>query len=175
MITKEEHDVKFPGEPYADEADPLLWPVESTVLDVQDANGAIALTGVDKWRVGDYRVELTAADPTGDTITVMKHVVLYDPDIQWTGFGNEAFHMEVLRGTAEPGEKAELLISTSLPQASVLMEVERQGVIGVRRRFLLKNGQQKIQLPVQEADRGGFVDGAGTRQSLPGSCRAMGT
>nr|HRO40013.1 alpha-2-macroglobulin family protein [Flavobacteriales bacterium] len=49
------------------------------------------------------------------------------------------------------------LLSSALPEAHILMEVEREGKIAVRRWFTLKDGQQLIELPVLEADRGGFT------------------
>ncbi|MCH5375207.1 MAG: sugar nucleotide-binding protein, partial [Planctomycetes bacterium] len=70
---------------------------------------------------------------------------------------NCAAYTQVDKAEREPGGKAVLLLSTGLDQASVLMEVERGGAIAVRRRFALRKGQQRIELPVQESDRGGFT------------------
>ncbi|MCB0768514.1 MAG: hypothetical protein KDB95_14995, partial [Flavobacteriales bacterium] len=54
-------------------------------------------------------------------------------------------------------EKAVLLISSALPSCRVLMEVEREERIAVSRSFTLSKGQQRVELPVLEGDRGGFA------------------
>lgn len=160
VITREVHDKLFPQDVYADEDDPLTWPRETTVLERTDwraKNGKLALAGISKWDVGNYLVEVSAKDADGKEVKVEKTIAVFDPDVQHTGFVNEAFHVEAVKAKAEPGEKAQLLLSSALPEASILMEVERAGTLSVRRWFNLKRGQQLIELPVQETDRGGFT------------------
>ncbi|MBK8614119.1 MAG: hypothetical protein IPN85_11710 [Flavobacteriales bacterium] len=160
VLTAEEHAKRFPGEVYANEMDPLAWPVASTVQEqlTWKAQGrALQLVGVKDWTVGRYLVEVTAKDADGQELKVRKAFTVFDPEIQNTGFVTEAFHAEGVKMTAEPGEKAVFLLSTALPEARVLMEVERDGAIAVRRWFTLKNGQQRVELPVMEDDRGGFT------------------
>lgn len=160
VIAPEEFKKLFPGTVYTNGDDPLTWPRVDLVLDRKQwsANGKeLALAGIRKWDVGMYLIEAVAQDADGKEVKVQKVVSVYDPGVQHTGFVNEAFHVEAVKATAEPGEKAELLLSSALPEAHILMEVERQGKIVVRRWFTLKNGQQLIELPVLEADRGGFA------------------
>ncbi|MCB0782189.1 MAG: hypothetical protein KDC03_22100, partial [Flavobacteriales bacterium] len=157
VLERGEHARLFPDDPYDNEADPLTWPAEATVLDRTDVRGPLALDDITSWRVGTYRITVSAQDSSGAEMSVGRTFALYDPEIQWTGFDAEAMHVEPVKAQVEPGGKAVLLLSTGLDQASVLMEVERSGAIAVRRRFALRQGQQRIELPVQEGDRGGFT------------------
>ena len=160
VLSAEEHAQRFPGEVYANEMDPLAWPVASTVQEqlTWKAQGrALQLEGVKDWTVGSYLIEVSAKDADGKELKVRKAFTVFDPEIQNTGFVTEAFHAEGVKLKAEPGEKAVFLLSTALPEARVLMEVERNGAIAVRRWFTLKNGQQRVELPVMEDDRGGFT------------------
>ena len=117
----------------------------------------MSLTGIADRTVGLYRIEVSARDPEGTVVKASKLVTLYDTAIQNTGFVHKAFHVEAVKVRSEPGEKAVLLLSSALPEARVLMEVERQGEIVVSRWFTLRKGQQWVELPVMEADRGGFA------------------
>ncbi len=160
VIMPRQHAELFPQDVYRDENDPLTWPKESQVLERKQwsADGKkLVLTGIATWEVGSYLIEANAKDADGREVKVRKVVSVYDPSVQHTGFVNEAFQVEAVKAKAEPGAKAELLLSSALPEAHILMEVEREGKIAVRRWFTLKAGQQLIDLPVQEADRGGFT------------------
>ncbi|HMC97172.1 MAG TPA: alpha-2-macroglobulin family protein, partial [Flavobacteriales bacterium] len=109
------------------------------------------------WPVGMYRVDVKAKDADGVLVKASRVITIYDTAIQNTGFVDEAFHAEPIKVVCEPGEKAVLLLSSALPAGRVLMEVEREGVIVVNRRFTLRKGQQRVELPVMESDRGGFA------------------
>lgn len=159
VLTREEHAALFPHDLYDDENDPLTWPRESMVferLGHRSGGSAIALSGVGRWEVGSYLVEIDARDESGRPVSVKKHVAVYDPAIQNSGFVSEAYHAEPVKVTAAPGEKAEILLSSALPEARVLMEVEREGAIAVSRWFTLNGRQQLVELPVIEDDRGSF-------------------
>jgi hypothetical protein len=159
-IPPDEYKMLFPQTVYTNGDDPLTWPRVDVVLERKQwlANGKpLALSGVGQWDVGAYLIEASAKDAEGKEVKVQKVVSIYDPAVQHTGFVNEAFHVEAVKAKVEPGGKAELLLSSALPEAHILMEVEREGKIAVRRWCTIKDGQQLIELPVQEADRGGFT------------------
>ncbi|MCC6840918.1 MAG: hypothetical protein IT230_12245 [Flavobacteriales bacterium] len=160
VIAPEEFKKLFPQQVYTNGDDPLTWPRVDVVLERKQwrADGKqLALSGIRQWDVGMYVIEVGATDADGKEVKVQKVISIYDPAVQHTGFVNEAFHVEAVKAKAEPGEKAELLLSSALPEAHILMEVERQGKIAVRRWFTIKRGQQLVELPVLEADRGGFT------------------
>lgn len=160
VISKEEHDKFFTEDVLAEEDDPLTWERGAIMLNQKSWRGAgkqLPLAGVQRWGVGYYLIEVMAADDDGKEVKAQRVFTVFDPVVQDNGFKNEAIHVQEVKPTAEPGEKATILLGTALREAHVLMEVERQGKIAVRRWFTLKRGQQLIELPVQEADRGGFA------------------
>ncbi|HRH38755.1 MAG TPA: alpha-2-macroglobulin family protein, partial [Flavobacteriales bacterium] len=144
---------------YDNENDPSSWArgEEHPLFSGRSTNKASAFVGISDWEVGTYLLVATATDPSGKEVKVEKVFTLYDPEVQNTGFENEAFHVELADPVCEPGEKAVLLISSALPECRVLMQVERNGNMVVSRPFTLRNGQQRIELPVLESDRGGFT------------------
>ncbi|QQR88106.1 MAG: hypothetical protein IPJ76_07815 [Flavobacteriales bacterium] len=159
------------GEPAIDPAreDPAQWKRRATVLDKSGhrAKGKeLSLKGIKDWPVGSYLIEVIANDADGNEVKATKHITLFDPDIQNTGFVNEAFHVERISspllgrgagGEVEPGTKAILLLSSALSEANALMEIERDGIISAKRWFKLTKGQQRVEIPVTEEDRGGFT------------------
>lgn len=159
------------GEPAIDPAreDPAQWKRRTTVFDKSGhrAKGKdLSLKGIKDWPVGSYLIEVIANDADGTEVKATKHITLFDPDIQNTGFVTEAFHVERISsplprrgagGEAEPGQKAILLLSSALPEANALMEIERDGVITAKRWFKLSKGQQRVEIPITEEDRGGFT------------------
>ena len=158
-LTREQHSVRFPDDVYAQENDPLTWPKETVVHERSDWRSrgkSLPIGSITGWDVGMYLIDVTAKDKDDRPVSVRKAVVVYDPEVQHTGFVNDAFHVEAVRSRVEPGGKAVLLLSSALPEARVLMEVERNGTIAVRRWFTLNKGQQRVDLEVLEGDRGGF-------------------
>lgn len=140
--------------------DPMSWPVNKVVLERKDhrANGKpMGAKELKDATVGKYRIEVEAKAADGTVVKVAKLFTVYDTAIQNTGFIDEAFHVQPVKARCEPGEKAVLLISSALPTCRVLMEVEREDRIAVSRTFILNKGQQRIELPVLEGDRGGFA------------------
>jgi len=140
--------------------DPMSWPVRKVAFEQKGhrAEGrALKVKNMEDFTVGIYRIEVEAKDPQGVPVKVARLVTLYDTAIQNTGFVDNAFHVEAVKVRCEPGEKAELLLSSALPAGRVLMEVERDGRIAASRSFVLNNTQQLIELPVLEGDRGGFA------------------
>jgi uncharacterized protein YfaS (alpha-2-macroglobulin family) len=159
-ITREQHAALFPYDVYDNENDPLTWPKEAVVLERKAwrADGrSLALSGVKGWDVGTYVIEVAAKDSDGQDVKVRKVVTVYDPDVQHTGFGNSAFNVQGVKTRVEPGDKAVVLVGSSLPVAKVLMEVERDGRIAVRRWITLNKDQQRVELETLEADRGGYT------------------
>ncbi|MEZ4789768.1 MAG: alpha-2-macroglobulin family protein [Flavobacteriales bacterium] len=140
--------------------DPMSWPVNKVWLERRDhrAKGrAMSVKALKDAPVGMYRIEVEAKAADGDVVKVAKLFTLYDTAIQNTGFIDEAFHVEPVTVDVEPGGKAVVLISSALPGCRVLMEVEREERIAVSRSFTLSKGQQRVELPVLEGDRGGFA------------------
>jgi len=147
-------------EPLAE--DPLDWPLTAAWLERKDwkAGGrALKLEGIAAWPVGLYRIDVAVRDPEGNAVEVSKVLTVYDSGGSGTGFVHKAFHAEPIKTTVEPGGEAEVLLSSGLSSqgAQVLVEVERDGAIAETMWITLHRGQQVLQWPVSEADRGGFA------------------
>ena len=139
--------------------DPMSWPVNRVVLERKGYRAMgkpFAVKELKDTPVGKYRIEVEAKAADGSLVKVARLFTLFDTAIQNTGFIDEAFHVQAVKVRCEPGEKAVLLISSALPACRVVMEVEREDRIAVNRTFILNKGQQRIELPVQEGDHGGF-------------------
>ncbi len=120
-------------------------------------SGPFPLDGLGSWATGAYRIELSATDPFGTVVEARHAFTLFDPREERNAFVGRAIHVEPLAMRVEPGGEATLLLTTALAEAHLLMEVERAGRITERRWISLNGGQQLVQLPVHEEDRGGFV------------------
>ncbi|MBL7962879.1 MAG: hypothetical protein JNM31_03450 [Flavobacteriales bacterium] len=159
VMTREEHAVRFPDDPFDRENEDLSWPEQQEVLRVMEWRGAkrdLSLTGADQWDVGAYRVVVEAQDERGGMLRVEKVFRLIDHEVQLSGAADKAFHVELLKGDVEPGARAVLLVNSGLPEGRVLMEIERGGRTAVSKWLGLKRAQQRVELPVLEEDRGGF-------------------
>ncbi len=160
VITRAQHDQLFPADVFDQENDPVTWPRQAVVLERKAwrAGGKpLALAGIRSWEVGTYRIAVSASDKDGKPLVVRKVFTVYDPAAPQSGFQAEPFHVEAVKANVQPGEKAVLLPATTLPEARVLMEVERNGRITQRRWLTLRNGQQRVELETAASDRGGFT------------------
>ncbi|MDX9749736.1 MAG: alpha-2-macroglobulin family protein [Flavobacteriales bacterium] len=150
----------FPHDAYGDEHDPAHWAHSGSSFGMGQGlpdERPLDLSLMRGWDVGNYLIEMEARDPGGELVKASKVFTLYDPAVQHTGFEHAAFHVQPVRTTVGPGEKAVLLIGSGLPKAHVLMEVERDGRIVVRRWFAIAEGQQRVELETLESDRGGYT------------------
>jgi alpha-2-macroglobulin len=101
---------------------------------------------------GAYRLRYETRDAYGETCAVAQEIVVAAP------------HMELAlpavllleRATVKVGETARLFLHTGLADQPVLLDVYRAGELVERRRLSSRDGGV-IELPVGEADRGGFV------------------
>ena len=161
VITEAEHQKLFPFDPYANETDPLQWPIDRTVFDRIDWNSEarkIRLADVRSWPAGSYLIEVRTKDPQGEEIVVRKPITLIDPSAKENGSTADILKLHPIHeGPLEPGSKARFLIGSSLENVHVLMEIEREGKISEKRSIRLNKEQQLIEVPVSEADRGGFA------------------
>ncbi len=162
VIPVEAHRALFPFDPYSNENDPLEWKKDSLVLEMRGWNSGgkkIPLPNLSDWAVGMYLIEISTTGNDGEEVKVKRPVTVYDPQIQNTGFLAEAFHVEQVSDTAglQPGGKASFLVSSALGEGRIGMEVERSGAIAAVRWFNLQRGQQLVELPILESDRGGFA------------------
>lgn len=159
VLDSASHVQRFPHELFADEDDPQAWPTLDTVWQrvAWRASGKrLSLRDARTWAPGEYRIEVRVQDPQGEELLVQRSFTLFSSASGANAF-RDPFRVEALNARVEPGEKAVLLFSSALPEGRILMELERDGRITERRTIVLSRGQERIELPVSESDRGGFV------------------
>jgi hypothetical protein len=153
------HAERFPNDLYNDENDALNWPATDTVWQRKAwrAKGEhLPLREARSWPVGSYRIEVIVQDPQGEEVRVQRSFTLFSSSSGPAAFRDD-LRVDALNARVEPGGSAVLLLSSSLPNARMLLEVERDGRITERRSITLSKSQERIEIPVMEADRGGFV------------------
>jgi len=160
----------FPHDPYKDEMKIESWEREvSPVAGFRqeaagDSGRARADTGrpssVARYRLqgqhlspGWYVIEARTKDKYGQEVKSLRYVSLYDgrtgkpviPQYDWV-----TQHQE----TIEPGGKASVAIGSSAENVFVIRKTDRGG--GKLSTLTLSNEKKLVELPVTEADRGGF-------------------
>lgn len=153
------HAERFSQDPYNNEDDPLGWPVTDTVLHVpawRSDHRKLPLRAARSWPLGCYRMEVVAKDPQGGEVRVQRPFTLHAPATGPAAFRDD-LRVDAVQTQVEPGGNAVLMLSSALPAARLLVEVERDGRITERRSVHVAKGQERVELPVQEGDRGGFA------------------
>ncbi|MFL5729505.1 MAG: alpha-2-macroglobulin family protein, partial [Cytophagaceae bacterium] len=145
LMTKEEYYAIFPFDQYSDEGDYHTWPKEKKVLDQNfdtEANKKFSLNDARGWEQGMYVAEFSSKDKFGMDVKEIRYFTLFSkketklpyPQTDW--FVN-------LHGSAEPGEKTEILAGSSLDSVTVLYEVEQGGKL-LFKKMLIINKEQKL-------------------------------
>jgi len=109
-----------------------------------------------RWPAETYLLALNSQDSEGNEV-IARHIFrVMDPkakelpgkNILWTSLNKESF---------EPGEVAELKVGSSLNTLMAEVMVEKDHRIVTRKTIYLRNDIQTLKIPIEEADRGGFV------------------
>ncbi|MCE1165848.1 MAG: MG2 domain-containing protein [Bacteroidetes bacterium] len=158
IYTKEEFYKDFPLDQYDNETDYTKWDREIKVLETNfnTANDSILdLSVMRGWNQGMYMIEMTAKDKSGETQTEKIYYNAYSTGE--TGLSYRTFDKFIVKkNTCEPGENAEFIFGSSLPDTRVLFEVTSRGEV-VKREWLSMNGAQRFfSIPVTESMRGGL-------------------
>lgn len=163
VMTKEEYTRTFPFDEYDNETDNSSWEKEQVVFEKSDStkeNGEWK-TEKGKWGPGFYEIEITTGDKNGEEVKDVKLVELTDeknnqltsPEFLWTD-DNPV--------NVQPGGKAILSLGSSAADLFVIQQLEKSMASSLEHQYSLtslNNEKKKFELPVTEADRGGFTVG----------------
>ena len=159
IYTYEEFVEMFPHDPYLDENDPDTWEKIETVFTGAFDTGEeqeIEMDGMSRWKQGPYRIEVEAKDPLGADVSIHKIFTLYSPKEKKMP-QPKAFWAVPVKTTCEPGEKAEVLIGSSYPNARIIYTLKR-GNESIKEEVIeLDNEQKPIRIPIRDIDRGGIT------------------
>lgn len=152
----------FPQDEYKDESRRETWKPERELLTMKfasDAKGAVNLGAQDFTKAlgalkpGVYRITAEVQDVSGQKLKQIRHFTVLDTGGR--GIATRTpFDAVSVKTSGEPGETAQLLISTPYTNAKALFRVEHRGKI-VQEEWLTLSGEQKIiVIPLAERHRG---------------------
>ncbi|NVK64566.1 MAG: hypothetical protein HWE22_08255 [Flavobacteriales bacterium] len=158
MIAESEFDKLFPHDVYANEDDVKNFKRGKEVLNVAfdtKTSDTIVFKGMNNWKPGRYVVETKSVDKFGETVEEIEYITLLDKKASENPT-SEIWTMTPINVLCEPGETAEILISTATEDLTILYEVELHGKVISKDFILLSKGQKSIKIPVREEYRGNF-------------------
>jgi len=156
IINKDDYHKNFPYDIYNDEDNITNWEKGKKVFFTKFDTGELKelkLTGLNQWQTGKYQVEMLCKDRYGNQIKEIKYFTLYSAHGTKVPFPIQDWYT-VIKGTAEPGERAVLLIGSSDKNVRVVYEVEYRGKIIKTQDINLNNEQKRITIPIHEEHRG---------------------
>ncbi len=158
LINETEFGEWFPNKTYKDENDQSGWKELKTVfeesINTKDVS-TLEPDGISNWKVGVYKIEMSAEDVFGETVNVTRFFTLFSSESDQLPRSLAEWFVP-LKQNAEPGEKALFLIGSAFKDVKVLYELGgKQGIL--KHEWLDLNDEQMIlEVPVREDDRGGL-------------------
>ncbi|MGB1017484.1 MAG: alpha-2-macroglobulin family protein [Chitinophagales bacterium] len=159
LITKNDFKKYFPLENYEEEHLVQNWKKQTKIVDkninTKDEK-SISVEKINAFKQGSYFIQLKAKDKYGKDVLEEKYFRIIDSK---TKKADPSIFFEVsdIKMTAEPGEKAQFLISTAAENVKVYYEIEKRNGKSRSEWLNLNNEQKLISIPVTEADRGNFT------------------
>ena len=141
----------FPHLPYGDEQNNAHWPKDAVVLnqDFDSANEkAIRVTRKQDIEAGTYLLESYVLDGK-DTLRSTQVVQLERPSGQ-KPVDNEFLSVSTAQPFYAPGERAEIVFSSAIPNAVVLAVIEQNGKILREQQVKLNNNRKRIALAIPQ-------------------------
>jgi len=117
-ITREEHDRKFPNDPYYNEDQMMNWDIRQKMLERTDtttASGKYTL-GFSQLPTGWYKLIATAKDVSGDTIRAEKILMITDGNGNFSGTV-PPLSISSTNQSMQPGEKNVITMTTGFEKA----------------------------------------------------------
>jgi hypothetical protein len=159
QLTAEQYKKTFPNEQYSNELKREEWAKGKKTLETAfntKGKDSILISDLRKWDPGHYVLEVTAKDPSGEEIKELHYFIVSDNKSAKMSFQEEFRVVGTNYKSYEPGEKAEILISTKWKDAIVLMEIEEKNKITSRQWIPISDEQKIISIPIEEKHRGNF-------------------
>ncbi len=159
-MTEAEFKKAFPQFAYGNEDQPQNWPVERSILNENwdtEKSKEVMLPKV-KLTAGWYALTLTTQDKFGEKIEVKKYFSGYDLDDKALPSPTVAQHFITKQnggttGAFEPGESAALWFGTTEKALNVLLEIDRDGKVLLRKWLNVKDLQNEL-FAIKEEHRG---------------------
>jgi uncharacterized protein YfaS (alpha-2-macroglobulin family) len=155
-MSKEEYYKLFPHDSYAGEDDVQSWERQRQTFKARfdtKQRTIFELSGLSKWEMGKYVLEMTSRDKYGSTVKEVIYFTLYSGKSRDLP-GRPLEWFAVPKNSVEPGETAVILIGSAAQDVHVIYELESQGRIVEKKHLNLSNEQRRIEIPILEKYRG---------------------
>lgn len=157
-ISEKEYRTLFPHDAYANEDEVKNFKKGAQVLNLSfdtEKTDTVIFAGMKTWKPGRYLVETKSIDAFGESVEELQYITILDKSSNKNAV-SEIWKMTPIKVLCEPGETAEILISTAAEDLTILYEVELRGEIVSKDMIQLSKGQKSIKIPVKEEHRGNF-------------------
>lgn len=156
LYSRDQYYQLFPLDPYEDETNKFKWARAKEVFQLNfdtQTKKTFTLDDLNKWKSGEYVLEIKAIDAAGKEVKEVSYFTVYAPTDK-TIPTPQVHYYQVVKMTAEPGEKAAFTTGTSDKKINVLYEVERDGELLSKEWITLSNEQRLFEIPIKEEYRG---------------------
>lgn len=157
-ISEKQHRSLFPNDVFGNEDKVKNFKKGAQVLSQTfdtEKTDTVIFNGLKSWKAGRYLVKTTSIDAFGESVEEVQYITILDKSTTENSL-SEIWKMTPIKVICEPGESAEILISTAAEDLTVLYEVELRGKIISKDLIKLSKGQKSIKIPVREEYRGNF-------------------
>lgn len=158
-LSKEEYLKMFPFGVFDNENNPSEWEKGKLVYSHLYNTATDSLVNIDDvlgGMQGPFMMVLSAKDSFGETVEYQRYFNYYDPT-EKKSCSNQAFYVQEVKTTCEPGETASILIGSFGEDTRILVEVEHKNKIVSSQWYTLNKEQKLLTFPVTEVHRGNFA------------------
>jgi hypothetical protein len=148
----------FPEDPYDNENDYTKWEKGKQVYSGIVNSGKPGKFVVDKtnWESGRYVIESNTKDKFGQPAKDVRYFTVYGEKDK-VPYSKSPFEFRAVKTDVQPGEKAQILVSTSLKDVSLIYEIEHKNKIVSREVIKMNNEMKLIEIPIEEKHRGNLA------------------
>ncbi|HMX41469.1 MAG TPA: hypothetical protein PKD78_14130, partial [Saprospiraceae bacterium] len=147
----------FPDYAYMDEDNPAKWDREDYLISIPFNTANTATVNLQNGRVqpGYYWVKLSTKDAYGEPVTLEKVLRVYDSKQPLTRFALPDHFVE--KNRLEPGETARIWWGSTAASLLHVLYLRTDPDRPQPARWLSVRGAERVEMPIQEADRGGIA------------------
>jgi len=158
IYTKADWSSWFPNDPYNNENERSTWKKGKKVYSgtINSVKPGKFYLDKNSWESGSYVMEADTKDKFGQSAKDMRYFTLYGAK-EKTPYSKSPFEFNALKTNCQPGEKAQIQVSTSLKDVSLVYEVEHKNKIISREIIKMSNEMKLIEIPIEEKHRGNFA------------------
>ena len=156
-LSREDFVKAFPNDPYFTEDRINTWPVLEKVWTSDFSTperGDVSVENLSRWQPGAYVLEAIASHK-GKEVKVLRYFTVYDSRSKDLPYPQTDWLVPV-KTVCQPGETAKVLFGSSYAKVRLRYEVEKNHALAQSEILVLNSEQRLFEVPVTEADRGGF-------------------